>query len=222
MGKWTWPREGTEILPAAEVGRRIDLRRLADFEAVGSDRTMKVDVRVIASTNVDLEDAIGRRAFREDLYYRLNVFPMVVPPLRDRLADLDLLCAALLQEQEGRTGRRGHHVTDAGLAALRGYRWPGNVRELANVLERATILSTQPALGPESLDLPAARPVEMPQPEATAAPLTLDDLQRSHIARVLATTQGRIYGAGAAAELLGLKPSTLQSRMKKLGLVRPD
>ncbi len=192
------------------------------FEPVGSDRSVKVDVRVIAATHVDLARAIDEKRFRDDLYYRLSVFPLELPPLRERLEDLPAACRVLLAEQAQRTGRRGMRVTPDGLSLLAGYAWPGNLRELANVLERATIVAQGSGLGPGQIELP-----RIAQPQAPTAPArptgrvaTLDELQREHIQHVLALTSGRIYGQGGAAELLGLKPSTLQSRMRRLGLTR--
>jgi len=196
------------------------------FEPVGSDRTVRADVRLLAATHVDLQQAISQRRFREDLYYRLSVFPLRLPPLRERLEDLPQLCTFLLEEQSRRTGRRGMRVTAEGLERLAAYDWPGNLRELANVLERATILSRVPELGPDAFDLPT-REKASPQPAPAAAAKsekvpTLAAVQREHILRVLSLTKGRIYGPGGAAQLLGLKPSTLQSRMKKLGIARQD
>jgi transcriptional regulator with GAF, ATPase, and Fis domain len=198
------------------------------FESVGSDRTVKIDVRILAATNVDLERAMQRRQFREDLYYRLSVFPLWLPPLRERLSDIPLICEVLLQDLGRRMGRQDYRVTREGLAKLASYQWPGNLRELANVLERAMILASERRLGPEVLDLPtrsSVLPTEEPPPSgplkpAIAAVQTLDALEREHIRRVLTLTGGRLYGKGGAAELLGLKPSTLQSRMKKLGIER--
>lgn len=193
------------------------------FEPVGSDHTVKVDVRILAATHVDLTRAMAERRFREDLYYRLSVFPVTMPPLRERLGDLPALCRALLEEQAQRTGRSGCHVTAAGIEALCAYPWPGNVRELANILERATILSPVPALGPELFEItqPPGAPIPPLAPAAkTAELITLDDLARRHIRAVLDHAGGRIYGAGGAAEILGIHPSTLQSRMKKLGIPR--
>jgi transcriptional regulator with GAF, ATPase, and Fis domain len=210
------------------------------FEPVGSDRTLKVDVRILAATHVELERAIAERRFRADLYYRLNVFPLRMPPLRERLADLPRLCEVLLAEQARRTSRHGRQVTAEGLARLNRYSWPGNLRELANVLERATILTAGKTLGPDVLDVPAgalggpasgdaaadkaAASAEAAAPGhalESAGVETLAEAQRRHVERVLALTGGRIYGKGGAAELLDMKPSTLQSRMKKLGLARP-
>ncbi|ATB31672.1 sigma 54-interacting transcriptional regulator [Melittangium boletus] len=195
------------------------------FEPVGSDKTVRADVRILAATHVDLQEAIRQRRFREDLYYRLSVFPLRLPPLRERLEDLPLLCAFLLEEQSRRTGRKGMEVTADGLARLAAYDWPGNIRELANALERATILSRRPELGAESFDVPVrlsspVRSAPVPLSLAEGAVPTLEEVQRQHILRVLGLTQGRLYGPGGAAALLGLKPSTLQSRMKKLGITR--
>jgi transcriptional regulator with GAF, ATPase, and Fis domain len=209
-------------LPPELQAKLLRVLQEGTFEPVGSDRTVKVDVRILAATHVDLERAVATGRFRADLYYRLDVFPLRLPPLRERLEDLPSLCRALLDEQACRTGRRGCRVSETGLAKLRGYPWPGNIRELANVLERATILSGHAVLGPEVLDLPTpARTVEQGAGAARAPAArvaTLADVEREHIRTVLAHTGGRIYGRGGAAELLGLKPSTLQSRMKKLGV----
>jgi transcriptional regulator with GAF, ATPase, and Fis domain len=193
---------------------------------VGSDRQVTVDVRILASTHVDLERAIVAGTFREDLYYRLSVFPLKLPPLRERPDDLPWLCEVLLLAQAARTGRRGMKVSPEGLEKLRGHAWPGNLRELANVLERATILSPHRELEPRFLDLPAcACPAPEPAPRASpppeaAAVLTMDEAQRLHIQRALSACGERIYGEHGAAALLGMKPSTLQSRMKKLGIGR--
>ncbi len=198
------------------------------LEPVGSDRTLKVDVRILAATHVDLERAIAERRFREDLYYRLHVFPLRLPPLRERLADLPQLCAAMLAEQSQRTGRAGMRVTDAGINRLRQHSWPGNLRELANALERATIITPARELGPESFEFavrPASPSGHVPEASPETSPdqgphLTLEQAQSQHIQRTLQRTHGRIYGPGGAAELLAVKPSTLQSKMKKLGIPR--
>jgi transcriptional regulator with GAF, ATPase, and Fis domain len=209
-------------LPLELQAKLLRVLQEGSFEPVGSDRPVKVDVRILAATHVDLEQAIAERRFREDLFYRLNVFPLQLPPLRERLEDLPRLCEDLLAEQARRTGRVAH-VTREGLEKLARYDWPGNVRELANVLERATILSPAPALGPEVLDVGVRRRREPRAAVRTGGEIaTLEEIQRQHIRQVLGHTGGRIYGPRGAAALLGLKPSTLQSKMKRLELKRPD
>jgi formate hydrogenlyase transcriptional activator len=211
-------------LPLELQAKLLRVLQESQFEPVGSDRTVKVDVRILAATHVDLRRALAERHFRDDLYYRLSVFPLELPPLRDRREDLPRLCEVLLEEQSRRTGRRGVRVTEDALARLADYAWPGNLRELANVLERATILASGRDIGPELLDLPGApSPSPGRRESAPATPLaTLDAVQRDHIRCVLKHTRGRIYGKDGAAAILGLKPTTLQSRMKKLGVERVE
>ena len=211
--------DGVEELPLALQGKLLRILDEGAFEPLGSDRPMRVDVRLLATSSSDLEAAASAGRFRADLYYRLAALALELPPLRERREDLGLLCRALLVELGARTGKHGRHVTPEGLERLASYAWPGNVRELANVLERAALLSPGKALGPEVLDLPGRRR-RSAFPPAAAEPATLAEVQRAHIERTLAFTRGRIYGPGGAAERLGLKPSTLQSRMKKLGLSR--
>jgi len=214
-------------LPLDLQAKLLRVLQEGEVNPVGSDRTVKVEVRVIASTHVDLDAASTTGRFRTDLLYRLNVFPLRLPPLRERVEDLPLLCAALLDTLATRTGR-SHHVTADGLALLAQHTWPGNIRELGNVLERATILTRSSALGPEVLDLPRPQATG-PEPAPTARPTaeqedlrTLEEVERAHIRAVLKHTGGRLYGAQGAAKLLGLKPSTLQSRMKKIGVERVE
>ncbi|MEL7368964.1 MAG: sigma 54-interacting transcriptional regulator, partial [Myxococcota bacterium] len=191
-------------------------------EPVGSDESVEVDVRIIAATHVDLKAAIAKGRFREDLFYRLNLFPLHLPPLRDRPADIERITHGFLASLARRTGRGPWHVSDAAWGAMQSYRWPGNVRELINALERATILSNSGQLDdivPASNDASA-----MPnRKHATDGPWsTLVDVETDHIRRTLDHTKGRLYGNGGAAELLGMKPTTLQSRMRKLGIARVD
>jgi transcriptional regulator with GAF, ATPase, and Fis domain len=208
-------------LPLALQPKLLRALQEGQLEPVGSDATVKVDVRILAATHVDVLRAIAEKRFREDLYYRLSVFPLRLPPLRERLADLPRLVEVLLLEQARRTGRRGVKVSAEGLAKLQRHAWPGNLRELANVLERATILAGGNRLGPDVLDLPAPeRDAPVAPPSKLSAARSLDDVQREHIERVLRATGGRIYGKDGAARLLGLPASTLQSRMQKLGMRR--
>ncbi|MBL8681649.1 MAG: sigma 54-interacting transcriptional regulator [Myxococcales bacterium] len=193
------------------------------FEPVGSDRTVRVDVRIVAATHVDLERAIAKGRFREDLYYRLAVFPLELPPLRERMEDLASLAAALIDRLSERANRRGRFkLGEDALAVLRGYHWPGNIRELANVLERAMILSPSSTLHASAIDL-GSRAVAAPAAiERAGAVRTLEEVERDHIRETLVRTKGKLYGKDGAAALLGLKPSTLQSRMKKLAIPRVE
>ncbi|MEW6351395.1 MAG: sigma-54 dependent transcriptional regulator [Thermodesulfobacteriota bacterium] len=189
------------------------LRVLQDgsFERLGSAKTTVVDVRVIAATNRDLERAVQDGKFRQDLYYRLCVFPIVVPPLRKRVDDIPALAAHFIERFAARMGRSVPRIDPATMQDMKDYRWPGNVRELANIIERAMIIS-----GPDILEvaLPDTSEIDF------TATLDLHDTERRHIIRVLETTNWRIKGKGGAAEILGLKPTTLQSKMKKLGIER--
>ncbi len=211
-------------LPIELQAKLLRVLQEGRFEPVGSDRTVRVDVRILAATHVDLARAIAEKQFREDLYYRLSVFPLSLPPLRERFADLPELVDAVLVEQQRRTGRRGMRVTADGLVHLRRYSWPGNIRELANILERGTILAAGRDLTPALLDLPggastpSAGPSAAPEGGPEVELITVDEVQRRHIRNVLAATGGRVYGDKGAAKILGLKPSTLQSRIKRLGM----
>jgi transcriptional regulator with GAF, ATPase, and Fis domain len=184
-----------------------------EFERVGSSKVRQVDVRVIAATHVDLDQAVAEERFRADLYYRLNVFPIVLPPLRERREDIPDLVWAFIQRRQQSLGRQISSVPAAVMAALTQYDWPGNVRELENVIERAMIRTTSDAL---QLDCPLA-PTRMPSTGET-----LDAVQRHYIEKVLRECGGRINGAGNAAVRLGLHPNTLRFRIKKLGVEMPS
>ena len=200
-------------LPAEVQIKLLRVLQEKEIERLGSSRTTKVDLRVVAATNRDLEQAVADGAFREDLYYRLNVFPIRIPPLRERLADLPTLVWAFVDEVARGMGKRIESIPKENLASLERYPWPGNVRELRNVIERAVIIATGPrlAIAPPR-DSPASR----------RRPMRLTDVEREHIRSVLEQTGWRVRGAGGAAEVLGLKPSTLEGRMTKLELRRPS
>jgi formate hydrogenlyase transcriptional activator len=191
------------------------LRVLQDgtFERLGSSRTMRADVRIIAASNRDLEQAVADGNFRADLYFRLAVFPVVVPPLRERPEDILLLVRAIVDEVARKMGKRIDAIEESSLAELRRYSWPGNIRELRNVVERAIILSGERTLL-----------IELPQPRAKvpAESQMLMDVERSHIVRVLEDAGWRVRGTEGAASVLGLPPSTLEARMLKLGIRRPS
>ena len=189
------------------------LRVLQDgqFERLGSSQTISVDVRIIAATNRDLSRAIEDGRFREDLYHRLNVFPIALPPLRERTEDVPLLVWAFVKELSARMGKAVDTIPRKTMEDMQRYPWPGNVRELRNVVERAMILSKGSTLLAE---------VPSVSGTASAQPMTLADMEKSHILNVLEKTAWRIRGKGQAAEVLGLKPTTLESRMAKLGIQR--
>ncbi|WP_246507584.1 sigma 54-interacting transcriptional regulator [Nitrospira defluvii] len=195
------------------------LRVLEDHvvNRVGGARSVRVDVRLIAATNVDLDEAVEKGRFRADLYYRLKVFPIGLPPLRDRKEDIPLLAQHYLQICQAKLNRPGLAFSETASARLARYDWPGNIRELQNVIERAAILAPTPLIEiDERLVVSSSRPI----PNADR-PLTLYAAERGLILRVLEEAGWRIYGPLGAATRLGMNPSTLRSRMKKMDLSRP-
>jgi len=201
-----------------------------EFERVGGSNPIKVDVRVIAATNRDLLRSVSEGIFRQDLYYRLNVFPVQVPPLRERREDIPPLVHYFIRRFSLKIGRKITHIQRETMERLTNYSWPGNVRELENVLERAVILSrgTELEVAPDVLPevmpvvVSAAAPRAAQEEKRPLDPLTqsIDQVERNHILQVLMQTNWRIEGADGAAALLNLNPSTLRSRMKKLGVQR--
>jgi DNA-binding NtrC family response regulator len=199
------------------------------YERVGEDRTRHADVRVIAATNRNLQRQVEAGRFREDLYYRLNVFPIQVPPLRERMEDVPLLAKHFIETSVRELGCPKPRLTRAGIAKLENYHWPGNIRELRNVIERAIIISRGGAL---DFDLPVTESVVVPSRPAAPAKseaepefLTEAELQRrerNNLLTVLEKAHWRIKGTDGAAELLGVKVTTLKARIKKMGLRRPN
>jgi formate hydrogenlyase transcriptional activator len=202
-------------LPLETQAKLLRVLQSHEFERVGARGSTKVDVRVIAATNRDLKVAVRERTFREDLYYRLSVFPVQLPPLRDRREDIPLLVKFLLDRFATRIGKRFDGVDENTMKRLVEYPWPGNIRELENILERAVILATTSTLtiGADVIGQQAG--VDLP-----SAGRTLVDVERAHILSVLRQTDWVIDGPRGAAVLLGLHPNTLRSRLKKLGLSR--
>jgi transcriptional regulator with GAF, ATPase, and Fis domain len=199
---------------SAEVQVKL-LRVLQErvIERLGSTQSIKVDVRIIAATNRNLEKAVEDKMFREDLFYRINVFPIVVPPLRERVEDIPGLVWQFVDEFSKSLGKPIESISKDSLRQLQQYQWPGNVRELRNVIERAMILATSPRLTVTMPQTPTAR---MP-----ASSMTLKDMEIEHIRATLERTNWRIRGLGGAAERLGLKPTTLEGRIARLGMTRP-
>jgi PAS domain S-box-containing protein len=187
-----------------------------EFERLGSAKTIKVNVRVIAATNRDLDKEVREGSFRSDLFYRLNVFPIQLPALRDRKQDIQLLVSYFVRKYSAMMGKKVESVSAKSLETLKHYPWPGNIRELEHVIERAVILSQ----GPE-LDLGDWMPRGSPGIGATPL-VTLEDVERSHITAILTQTAWRVSGEKGAAKILGLNPTTLEARMKKLGISRPS
>ena len=200
-------------MPVELQAKLLRVLQDGEFERLGSSRTLRVDVRVIAATNRDLQAAVKEGRFRQDLYYRLSVFPIQIPPLRNRREDIQALVWHLLRDQCARMGRDVKSIHHATLKAFQQYSWPGNVRELRNLIERYLILNPGPVFR-----------AEVPEMGETPAPAgqQLDEVERLHIVQVLQRTRWRIRGKGGAGEHLGLKPTTLEARMKKLGIVRPQ
>jgi formate hydrogenlyase transcriptional activator len=193
-----------------------------EFERVGSHRTQQVDVRLVAATNRDLEQEVAQQRFRPDLFYRLNVFPIRVPPLRERPSDIPLLVRHFLAQFQRKLAKPLRAVTPESLARMERYPWPGNIRELQNVLERACVLSPGPVVEVVEELRPAGAGDLAPAGPAVLQDviMTLEENERIHIRQALAATAGRIHGSDGAAALLGINPSTLRSRMKKLGITK--
>ncbi len=236
VGRFELSDKGTLFLdevgevPLDMQSKLLRVLQEGEFERVGEERTRKVDVRIVAATNRDLKQEVDAGRFRQDLYYRLNVFPIAVAPLRQRKEDITLLATHHLQQAARTLKRPRPRLTQAGLLQLLNYEWPGNVRELQNVLERAVITS---GAGPLQFDLPAANTNELPPEVAPVSPHQATDgavvpeeekkrRERENILAALHRTGWRVYGDNGAATLLGVHPSTLASRVKKLGLKKPD
>ena len=188
------------------------------IERLGSARTVNVDVRVIAATNKDLVDGVRNGAFRQDLFYRLNVFPITLPGLRDRREDLPALLRHFCDRLGRQIGKPVDRISPGTLEALQQYDWPGNIREFENVIQQAVILSRDGVLDLANFSGVSVRPVVPSYPDQLEK---LVDVQRAHILRVLESTNWRIEGTTGAAKILGLCASTLRTRMRKLGIRRP-
>jgi formate hydrogenlyase transcriptional activator len=201
-----------------------------EFERLGSNRTQRVDVRVVAATNRDLPKLVAERAFRSDLYYRLNVFPINIPALRERKEDVPLLVRYFVQKFSRALNKTVEYVPADVMDALANYAWPGNIRELENLIERAVLLSPGKELRVPLSELKPAMALSDPASPfaslSTAIPTsvsisTLEEAERQHILRALRQTEWRIAGPKGAATMLGMKRTTLQARMRKLGIRRP-
>jgi formate hydrogenlyase transcriptional activator len=222
IGRFETADRGTLFLD--EVGEiplelQVKLLRVLqeqEFERLGSTRTMRVDVRVVAATNRDLGQMVEEQKFRSDLYYRLKVFPITLPPLRDRAEDVPSLVRHFAQKFALRMKKRIETIPAEAMKALQGYPWPGNVRELENFIERAVILTSG-----SDLRVPLSELKSM-SPPPNGSVKTLEDAEREHILKALREAKWTIGGSAGAAAKLGMKRTTLQSKMQKLGIVRPQ
>jgi formate hydrogenlyase transcriptional activator len=199
-------------LPVELQPKLLRVLQEGEFERLGSPKTIKVDVRVIAATSKNLQQAVREGDFREDLFYRLNVFPITIPPLRERREDIAPLVWHFVNNLSQRMGRSIEAIHGSTMEAFKSCYWPGNIRELRNVIERSLITCTDSVLR-----------AKLPTADAAAASAhsqTFEEVQRNHILHVLETVGWRIRGEGGAAEVLGLKPTTLESRMQRLSIVR--
>ena len=222
IGRFELADKGTLFLdevgdiPAALQPKLLRVLQEQEFERLGSTRTHQVDVRLVAATNRNLVDMTKRNEFRSDLYYRLNVFPIPLPPLRARRDDIPALVEHFVEIYADRMGKQIDHISPETMSELTSYPWPGNIRELQNFIERSVILSSGNVLRPplSTLETPAAT-------ECQGA-VTLEEAERDHILKTLEQTRWVVAGPNGAAARLGIKRSTLYFRMQKLGISRPN
>src|SRR5712692_2874860 len=220
VGRFELADKGTLFLdevgdiPSALQPKLLRVLQEQEFERLGSTRTHRVDVRLVAATNRNLADMVKRREFRNDLYYRLNVFPILLPPLRARCEDIPALVAHFVEIYGRRMGKQIEQIPPETMSALISYQWPGNIRELQNFIERSVILSSGNVLHPPLASLQSA-----PEAESLGA-ITLEDAERDHIRKTLDQTRWVVAGPNGAAARLGIKRSTLYFRMQKLGISR--
>jgi transcriptional regulator with GAF, ATPase, and Fis domain len=199
-------------LPLEVQAKLLRVLQEGQFERLGDHRTIRVDVRVIASTNRNLKKMVADGSFRKDLFYRLNVFPITSPPLRKRIEDIPQLAWSFVSSLGQSMGKKITKIPEETMSQLKAYTWPGNIRELRNAIERAMILSASETLGPVQITS---------EPSETIVDMSYAGAQRRHLSKALEMTDWQIKGRGGAAELLELNPSTLRSKIKKLGLKRP-
>ena len=220
-------------LPAQAQAKLLRILQEREVHRVGGTRPVPIDVRLIAATNQDLDDGIRKGLFRADLFYRLSVFPIALPPLRERRADIPALAEYFVRRFADREHKPVPQLSDQAMTCLLNYDWPGNIRELQNIIERAAILLRGSVIEPELIaialhrpsprtDRPAQKtPPPVAQPRSPDNIIRFSDAERRAILRALEACGWRISGPRGAAETLGLKPTTLHAKMKKLGITRP-
>jgi formate hydrogenlyase transcriptional activator len=227
IGRFELAHQGTLFLdevgdiPLELQSKLLRVLQEQEFERLGSTRTIKVNIRLVAATNRDLEQMASDKEFRSDLYYRLNVFPITVPSLRERAQDIPVLVRYFTQKYARRMDKKIQSIPADVLAALAKYHWPGNIRELENLIERSVILSQGPDLQVPLGELKVRAVAPAPAPTSADGDGTLEAAERAHILRALKETDWVLGGASGAAARLGMKRTTLQSKIKKLGISRP-
>lgn len=222
IGKFEQAHGGTIFLD--EIGEmpleaQVKLLRVLqekEFERIGSDSTLKVDIRIIAATNRNLEKEVSDGRFRLDLYYRLNVFPLELLPLRERKEDIEDLVYYFIEKYGLLLGKKITGINHAALEKLKNYTWPGNIRELEHCIERAVLLANNAEIN--VLSIPESKTINQIEPEQASAILTMEEMEKEHIINTLKVSNGRVSGAGGAAELLGISAQTLYSKIKKHGI----
>jgi formate hydrogenlyase transcriptional activator len=226
VGRFELANRGTifldeiEDIPLELQPKLLRVLQEQEFERLGSSRTTRVDVRVVAATNTDLSEMVAEKRFRSDLYYRFNVFPISLPPLRERPEDIPLLVHFFANKFAQRMKKPIERIPSETMAALTGYNWPGNIRELQNLIERAVILTRGPVLEIPLAELKQSGKTSAPQP-ASSSSSSLEAVERDHIIRMLGETNWVVGGPNGAAARLGLNRTTLNNRMRKLGITRP-
>jgi formate hydrogenlyase transcriptional activator len=220
IGRFELADKGTLFLdevgdiPPALQPKLLRILQEQEFERLGGTRTLQVDVRLVAATNRDLVEMVKENEFRSDLYYRLNVFPIPLPPLRERREDIPALVEHFVEIYARRMNKQIEHISSETMSALVSYQWPGNIRELQNFIERSVILTSGNVLDSPLASLRSAAEVE------SLGPITMEDAERDHIRRTLEQTRWVVSGPNGAAARLGIKRSTLYFRMQKLGISR--
>lgn len=220
VGKFEQAHQGTifldevgELSPDAQV-KLLRVLQEKEIVRIGGDIPVKVDVRIIAATNRQLEKEVAEGRFRLDLYYRLSVFPIELAPLRDRKRDIPMLAGHFLKKYAAKNNAAAEAITELAMQQLMSYDWPGNIRELEHIIERHVLLSTEKDIA--SFELPSS--IVAPQKELPGKLKTMDEMERDHILAALKASKGKVSGPGGAAELLGLPAQTLYSRIKRLGI----
>jgi len=207
-------------MPLEAQAKLLRVIQERELERIGGKQTIRIDVRLIVATNRNLEEEVKAGRFRADLYFRLNVFPISLPPLRERAEDIEALTYFFVEKHSKNTGRKIKKILPKVHQQLRAYTWPGNVRELEHLLERSVLLTTDDTL--HEVYIPKQSADEKQEQASPSFNRTLEEMERHYIIETLKRCSGKISGAGGAAEILDIPPNTLHSKMKKLGILKAD